>query len=86
MEITDVRIKLLTDESKSTKAVASIVVDNALAIHNIFIYENDGKFSISMPARKGADGKYKDYVHPISAEVRTTIQDKIVSAYKAIAQ
>lgn len=86
MEITDVRVKVLNDATKNTKAVASIVIDNAIAIHNIFIYENEGKFSISMPARKLPDGKFKDYVHPISAEIRTEIQNKIVSAYKAITE
>lgn len=85
MEITDVRVKILGDTTRKSKAIASIVIDNAIAIHNIFVYEKDGVFSIGMPSRKGTDGKYRDFVHPISAEVRTMIQDKIVATYKAIA-
>lgn len=84
MEITDVRVKRLTDQTKSRKAVASITLDNMIAIHNIFIYENDGNYSISMPSRKMANGKFRDYVHPINAEARNVIQSKIISAYKAI--
>ena len=83
LEITDVRVKLIN--TNTAKAVASIVIDNAIAIDNIYIYETtEGKYSISMPARKVSDDKYVDFVHPISAEARAFIQDKIVAAYLAI--
>ena len=85
MEITDVRVKLLTKENSNVKASANVTIDNALAIHGIFIYEDsNGQLHMSMPARK-ADDKFVDIVHPINAEVRSSLQEKIFTAYKAIA-
>ena len=87
MEITDVRVRLLTNSKINAKAVATVTVDNAIAIHNIFITEDaEGKLHMSMPARKTVEGKYIDIVHPINAEIRASMQEKIFAAYKAIAQ
>ena len=39
MNITDVRVRLITKEDSKLKAVASITIDNAIAIHDIKIVE-----------------------------------------------
>ena len=36
-----------------------------------------------MPSRKTANGDYKDVAHPISADFRNALQEKILSEYNA---
>ena len=65
MNITDVRIRKMTKEG-NMKAVASITIDNELAIHDIKIIEGEKGLFIAMPSRKTPDGDYRDIAHPIS--------------------
>ena len=84
MEITDVQIRLVTKatETGKLKAVASIVIDDAFAIHDIKIIDgNDGVF-VAMPSRKTPDGTFRDIAHPINTDTRTVVCDKILEAYK----
>ena len=63
------------------KGFASVVVDNAIAIHDIRIIEGDNGLFIAMPSRKTPTGEYKDTVHPINQEVRTMFEKEILDAY-----
>jgi len=83
MEITDVKIRYLRENAKM-KAVASITLDNALAIHDIKIIESGGKLFLAMPSRRFSDGTYRDLVHPINAEVRAMLHDRIMEMYEDI--
>ena len=80
MEITDVKIRYLRGDGRM-KAVASITLDNALAIHDIKIIETEGKIFLSMPSRLLSDGTYKDLVHPVNAEVREMLHTRIMEMY-----
>ena len=51
MNITDVRIRKMTKEG-NMKAVASITIDNELAIHDIKIIEGEKGLFIAMPSAK----------------------------------
>ncbi len=85
MNITDIQIRLVTKatETGKLKAVASIVIDDAFAIHDIKIIDgNDGVF-IAMPSRKTPDGSFRDIAHPINSDARAIVCDKILEAYKA---
>ena len=81
MTITDVRIRKVSKTSK-LKAVASIVIDNAIAIHDIQIIEGEKGVFIVMPARKCNDEEFRDIVHPISKQAREVIQEAIMSKFK----
>lgn len=81
MNITDVRIRKLNQESKM-KAVASITFDNSFAIHDIKIIEGDRGLFIAMPSRKTQTGEFKDIAHPISSEARAELQQIILKAYE----
>ena len=83
VEITDVRIRYLHDGTKM-KAVASITIDNALAIHDIKIIESSEKVFLAMPSRRLSDGTYRDLVHPINAQVREMLQERILAMYKEV--
>ena len=83
MKITDVQIRLVTTKTETgkLKASASIVIDDAVAIHDIKLIEgNDGVF-MAMPSRKASDGEYKDIVHPINTETRNQIIELILDAF-----
>lgn len=82
MNISDVRIRMVQKEDSKLKAVASITLDDAIAIHDIKIIEgNDGCF-IAMPSRKTQDGEYRDIAHPINAEARNELISAIMTAYE----
>ena len=82
MEITSVKIRKVERENSRMKGIASVVVDNAIAIHDIRIIEGDNGLFISMPSRKTPVGEYKDIAHPINQEVRTMFEKEILDAYE----
>ncbi len=83
MNITDVRVRKMTKEG-NMKAVASITIDNEIAIHDIKIIEGENGLFIAMPSRKTADGEYRDIAHPISHEAREVLQTAILEAYEKV--
>ena len=81
MEITDVRVRLVTKEGKM-KAAASITIDAEFAVHDIKVIEGEKGLFIAMPSRKTQDGEYKDIAHPINSRTRARIQDLILAKYE----
>ena len=80
--ITDVKIRMVNAENSKLRAVASIIIDDCLALHDIKIIEgNDGEF-IAMPSRKTPSGEFKDIAHPINTETRELMRNVILKAYK----
>ena len=86
MQITDVRIRKVTKESKM-KAVVSITLDNEFVVHDIKVIEGEKGLFIAMPSRKASDGEYRDIAHPINSNTREVIQKTILDSYeKALAE
>lgn len=83
MNISDIRIRMVKKEDSRLKAVASIIIDNAFAIHDIKIIEGNKDYFVAMPSRKTPDGEYKDVAHPIDSETRNQLSDAILKAFKA---
>jgi len=81
MQITDVRIRKVTKESKM-KAVVSITLDNEFVVHDIKVIEGEKGLFIAMPSRKASDGEYRDIAHPINSETRDRIQKMILERYE----
>lgn len=82
MNITDIRIRLVTKEDSKLKAVASFTIDNAFVIHDVKIIEgNNGNF-IAMPSKQAPSGEYRDIVHPLNTETREQISSAILAAYE----
>lgn len=82
MKISDVRIRLIDQEAGKLKAVASLVIDDCFAVHDIKIVSGEGGEFIAMPSRKTPDGDYKDIVHPINSETRKLFRNTIIEAYE----
>lgn len=83
MEITDIRIKKVAGDGKM-KAVASITFDNAFAVHDVKVIDGPEKLFVAMPSRRTPDGEYRDIAHPINSDMRSLIENKVLSAYDAI--
>ena len=81
MEITDVRIRKVTDEGKM-KAIVSITLDNEFVIHDIKVIEGEKGLFIAMPSKKSADGEFRDIAHPINSATREMIQTIILDRYR----
>ncbi len=82
MKITDVRIRLMEKEDSKLKAVASVTIDDCIAIHDIKIVDGADGYFVSMPSRKSSRGEYRDIVHPINSEARAELTDAVMEAYK----
>ena len=83
INITDVRVRIVKQhEEGKLKAVASIIIDDCFAVHDIKIISgNDGVF-IAMPSRKSSEGDFKDIAHPINTDTREVIKEKVLKAYE----
>ena len=69
------------DDSR-LKAVASVTIDDCIAIHDIKIVDGTDGYFVSMPSRKSSRGEYRDIVHPINNEARAELTNAVMEAYK----
>ena len=83
MNITDVRIRKVSDEGKM-KAVVSITFDDEFVVHDIKIIEGQNGLFIAMPSRKMGEGDFRDIAHPLVSETRNKIRDAIFEEYERV--
>ena len=82
MKITSVNVKIIESENGKMKAIASVVVDDCFAIHDIRIIEGEKGLFIAMPSRKTSSGEYRDVAHPITPECRKMFEDTVLEEYR----
>ena len=81
MQITDVKIRKIFSEGPML-AVASITLDEIFVVHDVKVIQASDRLFIVMPSRKNADGTYRDIAHPITAEFRAQMEEKVLAAYE----
>ena len=81
MKITSVKVRKIEKEGSRMKGIASVLLDECFAVHDIRIIEGDNGLFIAMPSRKTSTGGYRDIAHPINPEVRAMFEDAIIDAY-----
>lgn len=81
MNITDVRVRKINAEGK-LKAIVSVTFDDAFVVHDIKIIEGNDKLFVAMPSRKTPEGEYRDIAHPINANTRELLHNKIITKYE----
>ena len=81
MNVTDVRIRKISDEGKM-KAVVSITFDDQFVVHDIKIIEGQNGLFIAMPSRKMGEGDFRDIAHPLDSATRNRIRDAIFAEYE----
>lgn len=82
MKITSVSVKKVEKEDSRMKGIATIVLDDQLAVHDIRIIEGDNGLFTAMLSRKTATGGYRDVAHPITPTARNMIEKAILDVYK----
>ena len=82
MKITSVNVRKIDKEGSRMKGIASVLLDDSFAVHDIRIIEGDNGLFIAMPSRKTATGGYRDIAHPINPEVRAMFEEAISEAYE----
>ena len=82
LKITSVNVRKVEREDNRMKGIASVLIDDVFAIHDIRIIEGDKGLFIAMPSRKTATGGYRDIAHPTNADSRKMFEDAILEAYK----
>ena len=81
MNISDIRIRKVMQDGR-LRAVVSITLDNSIAVHDIRLVQGDDRLFVAMPSRRDDEGRYRDIIHPIHADIRNEIEEKIITAYK----
>lgn len=82
MQITEVKIRKVFENEGALKAVASVTLDNCLAVHDIKVVDTGSRTFIVMPAVKMPDGTFRDTVHPINSSFREELTLAVLAAYE----
>ncbi len=81
MKITSVNVRKIEKDGSRMKGIASVLLDDSFAVHDIRIIEGEKGLFIAMPSKKTPAGGYRDIAHPINPEVRTMFEEEILKAY-----
>lgn len=82
MKITSVNVRKIEKEGSRMKGIASVLLDDSFAVHDIRIIEGEKGLFIAMPSKKTPAGGYRDIAHPINPEVRSMFEEAILKAYE----
>ncbi len=80
MDITEIRVTL-RDEDR-LKGFANVTFDNAFVVRGMKIIEGNNGYFVAMPSRKRPDGSHQDIAHPVNAETRRMIEEKVLAAFE----
>ncbi|MDD2518758.1 MAG: septation regulator SpoVG [Bacilli bacterium] len=81
MTITSVKVRKIVKEDSRMKGIATVLLDDCFAIHDIRIIEGDNGLFIAMPSRKTPTNEYRDIAHPTNQETRKMFEEAIIKAY-----
>lgn len=81
MKITEVRISLCDEER--LKAFANVTFDNEFVVRGLKVIEGRNGLFVSMPSRRRSNGTYQDIAHPITTDMRSRLEEEVISAYEA---
>ena len=81
MKITSVNVRKISKEGSRMRGIASVLLDDSFAVHDIRIIEGEKGLFIAMPSKKTPTGEYRDIAHPINPEVRAMFEEAILKAY-----
>jgi len=82
MQVTEVRIRKVSQDGSRMKAVCSVTFDDVFVVHDIKVVEGEKGLFIAMPSKRTPAGEFRDIAHPITSEARQFIQDAILKKYQ----
>ncbi|MEC9488301.1 MAG: septation regulator SpoVG [Halanaerobium sp.] len=83
MQITNVQVRKV-DWGNSVAGLASVTFDESFVVRDLRVINGSNGLFVAMPSRKGGDGEYRDICHPITAEFRNELQDKVLQAFNQL--
>ncbi|MBL8915039.1 MAG: septation regulator SpoVG [Archangium sp.] len=84
MNITDVKV-FLVDEDK-LRAYVTITLDACFVVRDLKVIQGGAGLFVAMPAKKRKDGTYKDIAHPLNAEMRAVLEQRVLKEYESCAR
>jgi stage V sporulation protein G len=79
LEITDVQIFIVNEEK--LKAYATITLENCFVVRDLKIIQGLSGLFVAMPAKKRKDGTFRDIAHPLNADMRAMVEQKVIGIY-----
>lgn len=79
MEITKVTLRPVA--MNKVCAIASVVLDDQFVVHDLRVVNGDKGLFVAMPSRKLPNGEFRDICHPINADSRQMIQEKVLEQF-----
>lgn len=84
MKITEVKV-YPAKEGGRLKAYATIVFENCFIVRDLKVIEGNKGLFVSMPSRRRKDGTFRDIVHPLNSEMRSTIEETVIKEFNQAA-
>ena len=78
----DVRVYPQDKPDNTTKAFATITVDDMIAIKGIRVVEGSKGLFVTMPQSRDHEGKYHDLAFPVTADLRKAMNEAVINEYK----
>jgi stage V sporulation protein G len=82
MRITNVHISPRNDAK--LRAYATVTLDGCLVVRGLRVIRLAERRFVAMPARRTADGRFRDIAHPIHAEARRMIEERVLREYESL--
>lgn len=83
MNVTNVRVRIKTQDNERVKANVSIVFDNCFVVNGIRVVKGNNDMFVAMPSERVKPNEgFKDIVHPINAECRKMIHEAVMKEYE----
>ena len=73
------------ESSGSVKALASIVINNEIAVRGVKVVEGEKGLSVVMPSRKNGN-EFSDVAFPVTKEAHDAIKSAVLSSYDKLMQ
>lgn len=80
MRVTDVRVRLISSESR-LRGIVTITFEDSFVVHDIRVIEGENGIFVAMPSKKMPNGVFRDIAHPINSDMRNHVEEKIIEAY-----
>jgi stage V sporulation protein G len=85
MEITEVKV-FPVENGGRLRAFATLVFDDCFIIRDLKVIQGDKTLFVSMPSRRRRDGSFRDIVHPLNSETRSSVEERVIKEYNKIAE
>lgn len=82
MEITQIRV--FPVEEEKLKAFVTVVFDDCFIVSDIKVINGNNGLFLSMPSKKGKNGKFRDIAHPLNNEMRGMMEKAIIEEYERV--